>query len=181
MLSSRYLRKLPASLGRRDDLQKYAVSGIDWMPVDELAEALVESAMWIRKEDRDELRSERSEARVLNMRNPHQTSWAALIPSVKAALEAGGETVSVVEYNEWFEMLKQSASVMLESGSNGGMERMTRANPAAKLVEFFEKVGSNGTETPLEIGRALAVSPALGRMSCVDGIMIKAMGGGVES
>ena len=85
VLSSGYLRKLPVSLGGGD----VAVVDIDWMPVDELAEALVESAMTVRKQDRDELRSDGREARVLNMCNPRRTSWAALVPFVKAALWCG--------------------------------------------------------------------------------------------
>ena len=169
VLSSGYLRQIPASLGGGDA----AVTDINWMPIDELAEALVESVITVRKYDRDELRSDGGEARVLNMRNPRQTSWAALVPSVKVALEAGGETVSVVEYSEWLEALKQSASVTLESGSDGGMEHMARVNPAIRLVDFFEKAGDKGTEIPLEMGKALAVSPKLGEMSCVDGVMMK--------
>ena len=167
VLSSGYLRKLPASLDGR--VQNDAVADIDWMPIDELAEALVESVMTVRKLDRDEPRSDGGEARVLNMRNPHQTSWAALIPSVKAALEAGGETVSVVEYSEWLEALKESAEVTLASG----VEHLARTNPAIRLVDFFEKVKDKGTEVPLEMGKALAVSPMLGGMSCVDGVMMK--------
>ena len=50
VLSSGYLRKLPASLGGGDA----AIAGIDWMPVDELADALVESAITVRCHDRDE-------------------------------------------------------------------------------------------------------------------------------
>ena len=175
VLSSRYLRKLPASLGGGNSSPNATTTAaeIDWMPIDELAEALVESAMTVRKQDRDELRSNGGEARVLNLRNPRRTSWGALIPSVKAALEAGGETVSVVEYSEWLVALKQSASVTLESGPDGGMEVMARVNPAIRLVDFFEKAGDKGIETPLEISKALAVSPLLGGMSCVDGIMMR--------
>ena len=173
VLTSRYLRKLPASLGGGDDFQNSAVAGIDWMPIDELVEALIESAMWVRRYDKDDLRSGSGDARVLNMCNPNQTSWAALLPCVKAALEADGETVTVVEYSEWLELLKQSASVTLELDSNGGMEHIAKVNPATRLVDFFEKIQNKGTETPLEMGKALAVSPTLGRMSRVDGIMMR--------
>ena len=167
--SSGYLRQLPASLGGGDA----AVAGIDWMPVDELAEALVESAITLRHHDRDGSRSDVGEARVLNMCNPRQTSWAALVPSVKAALEAGGETVSVVEYPEWLEALQRSASVTLETGLDDGMGHMAKTNPAVRLVDFFERIRDSGTETPLEMGKALALSTALGRMSIVDGAMMK--------
>ena len=170
VLSSKYLRRLPASLGGDDA----AVTNIDWMPIDELAEALVESATTVRKLDMDESRSDGGEARVLNMRNPCQTSWAVLVPCVKAALEAGGgETVSVVEYPEWLEALKQSASVAIETGLDGGVEHMAKVNPAIRLVGFFEKAGNKGTETRLEMGKALAVSGKLGGMACVDGVMMK--------
>lgn len=171
VLSSRYLRKLPASLGgggREEDRvpQKAAPAGIDWMPIDELAEALVESAIAARKNDREHVSGEGREPRVLNMRNPHQTSWAALLPSIKAVFEARGETATVVAYTEWLEALQTSASVALESG----MEHV--ANPAIRLVGFFEEVAERGTETRLEIGKALAVSPALAGMSRVDGGMM---------
>lgn len=136
VLSSRYLRKLPASLCGGDA----AVADIDWMPIDELADALVESAITVGRHDRDDLRSDGGEARVLNMRNPRQTSWAALVPSVKAALEAGGETVRVVECSEWLEALQQSASVTLDSGSDGGMEHLAVMNPAISLIDFFEMI-----------------------------------------
>ena len=169
VLSSGYLRKLPVSLGGGD----IAVMDVDWMPIDELAEAVVESAMRVRKQDRGELRSDGGEARVLNMRNPCRTAWAALVPFVKEALEAGGETVSVVEYYEWLEALKQSASLTLESGSDGGVEHLARKNPAVRLVDFFERIRDRGTETSLEMGKALAVSKMLGGMSCVDGVMMK--------
>ena len=169
VLSSRYLRKLPASLGGGDDTQTATLAGIDWMPIDELAEALVESAMCLRKLDREELREHRVEARVLNMRNPQQTSWSALLPSIRAAFETRGEIVSVVAYSEWLEALRLSASATLESGMNG----VARANPAIKLLDFFEKVEEKGTETPLDIGTSLAVSARLGGMSRVDGTMMR--------
>ena len=173
MLSSRYLHKLPASLGGSDALpEKAALAGIDWMPIDELAEALVESAIAVRKKDREQVSGDGSEARVLNMRNPHQTSWAALLPSVKAVFEARGETMRVVEYSEWLEALKTSASATLESDSSG-MEHMATTNPAIRLVDFFEEVAKKGTETRLEIGKALAVSPKLAKMSRVDGEMMR--------
>ena len=169
VLSSKYLRMLPASLGGGDA----NVKDIDWMPIDELAEAVVESAITVRKHDRGELRSDGGEVRVLNMRNPNQTSWAALIPSVKAALETDGETLSVVEYSEWLEALKKSVSITLEAGLNDGVEHLARVNPAIRLVDFFERVKHKGTETPLAMEKALAVSPKLGEMSCVDAVMMK--------
>ena len=110
---------------------------------------------------------------MLDMCNPRQTSWAALIPSVKAALQAERETGSVVEYPEWLEALERSASVTLETGFDDGMEHMARTNPAVRLVDFFERIRDNGTETPLEMGKALAFSTALGRMGIVDGAMMK--------
>ena len=170
VLSSRYLRTLPASLGGDDA----AVMSIDWMPIDELAAALVETALKVRKRDMDsESRPHVHEARVLNMRNPHLTSWAALIPSIKEALEADGKTVSVVPYSEWLETLKRSASVILENGFGNSVEETARTNPAIRLVEFFERIRDRGTETRLEVGQALAISSKLGEMSRVDGVMMK--------
>ena len=169
VLNSKYLRMLPVSLGGGDA----AVADIDWMPIDELAEALTESAMMVRKLDRDESRSDGGEPRVLNMRNPRQTSWAALRLSVKAALEADGETVSLVHYSEWLKVLRESASATLEADVDGGVEHLAKANPAIRLVDFFERVRDKGTEIPLAMEKALVVSSKLGGMSCVDGVMMK--------
>ena len=65
VLSSRYTHKLPASLGgdilsSQDAKITLGVGrggGIDWMPIDELAEALIESAIWFRKNDRKDFRT----------------------------------------------------------------------------------------------------------------------------
>lgn len=170
MLSSRFLHKLPASPGGGvDALQE---SSIDWMPIDELAEALIESAMRIRKNNMDESSgSGGHEPRVLNMRNPHQTSWVSMLPSIKAAFEAQGDTMSVVAYGDWLEAIKMSASSIFESGPSN--EDVARANPAVKLVEFFEKLADKDTGVVLEMEKALSVSFRLGGMSQVDGGMMR--------
>lgn len=174
--SSRHLRKLPASLGGGGaegvhNAAAATLAGIDWMPIDALAEALVESAIPVRANYRTESRGDKCEPRVLNMRNPHQTSWAALVPSTMAAFEARGEIASVVEYDEWLEALKMSASARLESGPNG-MEDVAESNPAVRLVDFFEGFVGRGMDTVLDIEKAVAVCPQLGSMSQVDGRMM---------
>ena len=169
VLSSKYLHMLPASLGGGDA----SVADIDWMPIDELAEALIDSALAIRKYERNQIYNAPGEAFVLNMRNPYKTSWAALIPSVKAALEADGETVSVVEYSEWLQALKRSASTTLEAGLDDGVEHLARTNPAIRLVDFFERIRDKGIKLPLAMEKALVVSVRLRRMRRVDGVMMR--------
>ncbi|KAI0842998.1 hypothetical protein F5Y06DRAFT_78562 [Hypoxylon sp. FL0890] len=106
--SSKYLGKLPASLGRMET--------IDWIPVDVLGKSIVELAT-------RSLDTSNAGATVYHTVNPHRTSWAKLVPTVTQYL--GLETVPL---EAWIGALRESASKT---------EDLT-VNPAVKILDFFE-------------------------------------------
>lgn len=116
--SSRYLGKLPASLGQMDT--------VDWIPVDILGRVLVELAI-------DGLgagteRAPEEGAAVYHAVNPKQTSWAELVPAVSRSLSTGGEIVEVVPLETWLQTLRRSASEEVD----------LTLNPAVKILDFYE-------------------------------------------
>ena len=172
VLSSRRLGILPRTLGTAEEGRRQdAPTDIDWMPIDELAEVMVESSMGIRANELACGEGRGGGARVLNMRNPNQTSWNTLLPPIKAALEEDGKTVRIVEYGVWLNALKESEAASLRSDSSG-LVGAARESPAINLMGFFEGLKENAQGTSMKIEKALAISPKLGKMSGVDSEML---------
>ena len=172
VLSSRRLGMLPRTLGTaKEGLREDAPTDIDWMPIDELAEALVEASMRIRADESECSEGRGGGARVINMRNPNETSWTTLLPSLKAALEEDGKTVRIVEYGVWLNALRESEVASLKSDSSG-LVGAARESAAINLMGFFESLKENAHGTSMRIDKALAISPGLGTMSNVNSEML---------
>lgn len=172
VLSSRRLGMLPRTLGTfKGGLREDAPTGIDWMPIDELAEAMVKASMRIRAIDLECSEGRGGVARVLSMRNPNQTSWTTLLPSLRAALEEDGKTVRNVEYDVWLKALKASEAASLKSDSSG-LVVAAGESPAINLMGFFESLKEDAHGRSMRIDKALAISPGLGTMSNVNSEML---------
>lgn len=136
--SSKYLGMLPQNLPLLDE--------VDWIPVDVLADVLVELAL---SPERHQDRS--SQLRYLNVANPAITSWSSLVPVVQTKL---GKQTEVVSYTDWLIALKSSAE--------------GPRNPALKLLEFFkglqqgERDGSQ--QTRLDTTKAKSGSATLRKL-----------------
>ncbi|KAI1213865.1 uncharacterized protein F4807DRAFT_203056 [Annulohypoxylon truncatum] len=115
--SSKYLGKLPSSIGRME--------AVDWIPVDILGKGIVELA--IQSPD-----IPTAGATVYHAVNPQRTSWAILVATVARYL--GLKTIS---WDEWIRTLRESAPKT---------EDLSR-NPAIKILEFFESLTSQGEES----------------------------------
>ena len=114
VLSSGRLGVVPRTLGTaKEGLREDAPTDIDWMPIDELAEAMVEASLRIRANELECSEGRGGGARVINMRNPNQASWTTLLPSFKAALEEDGKTVRVLEYGVWLNAREESEAASL--------------------------------------------------------------------
>ncbi|KAI1142682.1 hypothetical protein F5Y05DRAFT_126811 [Hypoxylon sp. FL0543] len=136
--SSKYLGKLPASLGRMDT--------VDWIPVDVLGESIVELAT-------RPLDTRSEGAVVYHTVNPRHTSWANLVPTVARYLNL--QTVSL---EAWTEALRESASKT---------EDLTR-NPAVKILDFFEGlVGKSADPILLNTSHTLGASRTLASLEPV--------------
>lgn len=143
--SSKYLRKLPGSLGK--------LERVDWIPVDILGSTIVELAL-VSQNAVEAIQS--SGATVYHAVNPNATAWAELVPVILAAL-GGPSNVEVVSLEAWLEALRDSGSKAVDIA----------VNPALKLVDFFQGL-SNGSAPNLETKYTARSSPSLIGLSSVQ-------------
>lgn len=144
--SSRYLGKLPASLGRLDI--------VDWIPVDILGRALVELTV-------SELGAGRPwvpgmGATVYHAVNPQRTIWTELVEPLSRSLSAGCENMEVVSLECWLDTLRRSASEEVNLISN----------PATKILDFYEGL-QTGKKAHLDTKETLRSSPTLASLVAV--------------
>lgn len=113
------LGKLPASLG--------SMGRMDWIPVDILAKAVVEVLLGGGvKTGRDSpMAPDERKAQFVHLLNPHEADWQDILPHVQSSL---GKEMEIVAYEEWLSDLQVSAE-----------QNHTEANPAVKLIDFFEE------------------------------------------
>ena len=127
VVSSAYLKKLPAQM-----------ACIDWIPVDILAEVLVDVSL----DDTADVTPYEKSA-VYNLANKNIVEWEDMVPTILPYMPADIKTVSM---EEWVKSLQQSAQQQ---------EVNTAANPAVKLVEFF-----SGTAEQVEMGKQMIIENA---------------------
>ncbi|KAI1123749.1 hypothetical protein F5Y10DRAFT_45890 [Nemania abortiva] len=142
--SSKYLGKVPGSLGPQLDI-------IDWVPVDVLGKTIAELAIHApRPHDPS------AGATVYHTVNPHHAAWAELVPTVTRHLSRE-KTVEVVPLETWLEALRASESKVEDIA----------ANPAIKLLDFYESLTEAGG-TMLNTERTLGASPTLSAVGPVQ-------------
>lgn len=142
--SSKYLRKLPASLG--------PLEVVDWIPVDFLARGIVELAI-------GSLSLEPLGATVYHAVNPQRTSWKTLRPVVTGYLELE-EEIQIVSLPEWVGALR-------DSGSRAGD---MNDNPAIKILSFFESLVGEDVGIPvlLDVKNSVSISNTLVGLNAVQ-------------
>lgn len=143
--SSKYLGKLPGSLGK--------LERVDWIPVNLLGSIIVELALASHNAHEA---MQPSGAVVYHTVNPKATTWAELVPVVLAAL-GGTSNVEVVSLEAWLGALRDSESKTADIA----------VNPALKLMEFFQDLG-NGFAPELDTKRTARSSPSLAGLSSVQ-------------
>ena len=176
--SSFTLGALPESLGPTDT--------VDWIPVDIAAKVVVELAESMAAEldgkgnSHTDLRgketfpaslslnnrkSKPGEASFYSISNPCVTCWSELTPSMRRYMPADTRTVTFIE---WVELLKQSVR------KEGYAAVDESANPAAKLLDFFENLQDKAIRFPdakaavLETKATAEKSPTLARVGPVS-------------
>lgn len=143
--SSKYLRKIPVSLGPSNN--------IDWIPVDILSHVLVElmvNAASLEEDhcvqvngcssqhdcgaerNRDRKASpERASSTVYHAVNPRRTTWSTLLPVIIAHFH--NPSLEVVPLTEWVDALDASADHIED----------LQVNPALKLLDFYRGLASS--------------------------------------
>ncbi|GLB20862.1 putative NRPS-like protein biosynthetic cluster [Aspergillus tubingensis] len=152
--SSRHLQALPDTLGLMDR--------IDWVPVDLLAEVLVELALGAA--DNHGCPSATGSPWAVQVYHPvnlHSQSWDLIRPIVADALLAQGKdntgkTIETIPLCEWVQRVRrdiEAASVSFSADTKNGkglggkeLQALLEQNPAAKLLDFFEGLKTEHTQ-----------------------------------
>ncbi|RYP70035.1 hypothetical protein DL771_005726 [Monosporascus sp. 5C6A] len=138
--SSKYLGKLPVSLGRMET--------IDWVPVDVLGRSIVELATTTGNSTTPASTSKQTGgAAVFHLVNPQRTTWANLLPAVTRDLDPA-KRIETVPLGVWVDALRESAS---------RSEDMVQ-NPAIKILGFFESLAREEGEDAMQLDTKNAVS-----------------------
>jgi thioester reductase-like protein len=179
VLGSKALGVLPSSL--QNDTDGGDTASIDWLTIDTAADVIAEISL------QAATGSSRQEFGVFNVLNPQKTSWKTLLPSIITALQKEtNSTIQVVPPTEWIERLKNSASEILKTASPSSdqqTEAFLRANPALKLIDFFDGLFGSADKghynintkrtTTWETSNAERASGRLRDAEVIDGVMIE--------
>ncbi|TGJ77123.1 hypothetical protein E0Z10_g10759 [Xylaria hypoxylon] len=135
------LIKGSASLGALpDSLGDYGadVKDVDWIPVDMVADAIVELLLkkWVASRH-----EQHTDVRVYHLLNLQRTSWAEILPVVVNTLsslksqDGNKASVDVVSCQEWLKSLRSLANDIdaIHHGND-----LTDVNPALRLIDFYE-------------------------------------------
>lgn len=145
VISSLHVGALPDSLGP-------SLSRIDWVPIDLLAEVIVELALGIERATKQnslqagqlDVELPRQEVHVFHPLNTHPTTWEVVRPIlVDVVYSCTGKRLETLPPDVW--LAKVRTEIELAAGSHqalkdGEIETFLRVNPAVKLLGFYEEM-----------------------------------------
>jgi thioester reductase-like protein len=120
VLSSLHLNALPDAIGQ-------ALDRVDWVPIDLLAEILVDLSLL-----------NTLGVGVYHPVNAHPQSWKDIRPVVADALQVPGKVIEIIPWQEWILRVRQD--IELVSQDKEVLQIQLAKNPDAKLLDFFEDV-----------------------------------------
>ncbi|EXJ71847.1 uncharacterized protein A1O5_04348 [Cladophialophora psammophila CBS 110553] len=124
--SSRAMGVLPSDLD--------GMNSVTWVPVDILAESLVELALGDAARSADDIP-------VYHLVNPAKSTWESLWPVAQQYFQntkaEADPDIKVVPYHEWLKVLQENASV---DQSQEAIQRI----PAIKILDFYESLDTSG-------------------------------------
>ncbi|KAI0119342.1 acetyl-CoA synthetase-like protein [Daldinia grandis] len=158
---SMHLGAIPDSLGA----YSADTEDVDWIPVDVLADVIVEILLKGTPSSRDQP----SRPQVYHLMNPKLTSWSSLLPAileVSKGLKLGSDQhenvskapLAVVSREEWLRRLRESAN-NLEAQQAG--QNPDDVNPALRLLDFYEEQLAEKTFPRFDMANAVSASVAL--------------------
>ncbi|KAE8146594.1 hypothetical protein BDV25DRAFT_143558 [Aspergillus avenaceus] len=156
-LSSLHLGALPDTLGA-------ALDRIDWVPIDLLAEALVDLAT-------RNYSLSAAPANVFHAVNSHALNWEEIRPMVVDALsKISGRAVETITIQDWIQRIRQDIEPTgPQPLSDHELQDRLAKNPAAKLLDFFEGVVSQSArENILDTKLTAQVSERLRTVGAVN-------------
>jgi len=127
MLSCKALGKMPQTLG--------AMECMDWIPVDRLADMLVEV---LSPDARGGGRGSSQGAKYLHFVNPNRPHWSDIASSVAASID---RDIEIVPFDQWVDCL----AALIEKDEDPSALDI----PALKLVDFYQHIGDERTTRPI--------------------------------
>ena len=169
IISSVQIGAIPDSLGSTFD-------EIDWVPIDLLADILVEMALKRGKSAANSTASEKQHADVYHPLNPHGTPWTVLRAIILDELSSHTrKPMEVVPLRVWIAKVRKEAESMVDSGEDVNLEAALQRNPAAKLLDFYEDLASseNVSTNRLEFSETLGLSKAMQGLKPIKGEWVR--------
>lgn len=166
VISSLQIGALPESLGPFFDC-------IDWVPVDILADVIVELANSMEPSRGTGKSIQDSHARVFHPLNTRKSSWSALKAVALQELEYRARTcIEVIPLPKWIAKVRQTVENMVDNKSEAddvSLELALQKLPAAKLLDFYEGLAAseNAPVNQLETSKTLKSSGTMQRMEPV--------------
>ena len=174
VISSLHVGALPDSLGT-------TLGDIDWVPMDDLAEVLVDLAMnnsqstlQISPNDNAQQKS----AQVFHPLNPHPTTWEALRPTIASELSTIPQSkkdkpIPIVSLASWLLEIRKDIEVTASSHNNtladSDLKSLLEVNPAVKLLSFYENVlgDKQGSNKRWEMRKTMQTSAKMGALESI--------------
>ncbi|KAJ9624372.1 hypothetical protein H2204_010825 [Knufia peltigerae] len=161
VVSSLHLGMIPDSLGKGRN------NHINWVPIDVLANTLVEFSVALPGQETPE----KGILRVLHPQNPRPTSWDGLRPIVIKALnnaikgKGRTEEIQEVTLSTWIERVRKDAA-SLDTAAK--LQDMLQFNPAVKLLGFYQGLLVGDEMSAMEGDKALQASETLGGLGGIQ-------------
>ncbi|THV48643.1 hypothetical protein BGAL_0236g00130 [Botrytis galanthina] len=158
VLSSIHLGIIPESLDSTDH------SEIDWVPIDLVADILVELTFNAKSDQIDG-------AKVYHPVNPVLVSWKSLLPRIIETATFGQKNkMTAVPFAKWIERVRKDAE---DLHSKTNFEEMLEKNPAIKLLSFYEGLAKGRGTSILENKRTVQASDKLRRLQGIEGAWVE--------
>jgi len=157
VLSSIHIGAIPESLGA-------TFGRIDWVPIDLLADIIVQLAL--NNDQHDE------GIQVFHPLNPEPSTWEKIRLDLVADISAvSGKKIDLIPLETWIGRVKNDMETKAGPGTvlkEGDLEKILKVNPAIKLLEFYEDVlGGEGQRNILETKKAEGLSE---KLRALDGV-----------
>lgn len=183
VLSSRYIGALPDTLGTKGLSSSGVMNSINWIPIDQLADILIELSFGLSKDPASD------RMRVYHAVNPYPITWDKLLPTVQKSLQDTisetpaplSKTVEIVSLPEWVERLQSTRTAVTDSRMSAMSKEMVYQNPGIKLLEFYQSLTVSDESAPsceFDIEKSLEASRSL---KCLEPIREEWMDGWVKN
>ncbi|KAF7872907.1 uncharacterized protein EAF02_008978 [Botrytis sinoallii] len=158
VLSSIHLGIIPESLDSTDR------SEVDWVPIDLIADILVELVLSQRIDHNHG-------AKVYHPVNPVLVPWKSLLPRIIETATVGQENkITPVPFAKWIERVRKDAE---DLHSKIDFEEMLEKNPAIKLLSFYKELAKGRGTSILENKKTVQESGKLRRLIGVEAAWVE--------